>query len=290
MHKIVLIILCTTILLIILFYIPYININYFKINSLLKDRIINSIDTKPHLLDYPLKEFMINSSHNTYISSIQNLSWTSRDSIKFALEAGVRCIELDINYVGESMPVVAHGNDTIITTIYTRLDKILDCVFEHGFKTSDPLIIWLDMSVLDNDKLYQNIADIFKNKFGDKIITFAKGTEFYDIPIKFFLNKVIIVGRWHGSSSVLENVINHFYIKNNNPFNKIEQKDFNALTRIYPSTDASLLASLSYNMDYDECKKNNYNLIALNYQCRDKNLYKNLLFFKDYSFIHKSEL
>ena len=167
MFKIILIITFVLILLILLIYnLPFINIYYFKINSLLNARNLKEIKNKTELLNYPLCEFMINSSHNTYINSIQHANIITCSGIKFALQAGARCIELDISTYMKNYPIVAHGDSKYITTTYMKLENIIDCILEYGFNTSDPLFIYIEMPELDNENI--NIIDIDRQEFQEK--------------------------------------------------------------------------------------------------------------------------
>lgn len=289
---IVIIIIITIILIICLINIlPYINVYYFKINNLLKTNIINKIETKTDLLDYPINEFMINSSHNTYLNFVQHASITTCGGIKFALKAGARCIEIDINKLYNSDPVVAHGTNKFITTSYIKLENILDCIINYGLNISDPLFICIEMPVLNDDDMNKKIKNIFLDKFKNKLLLNKNGIDFTQLMIRNLLNKVILIG------SVDNNGILKDIIHDSNNFNNmsslstnIENKniDSNYMSRIYPS--GNFWSALSYNYDPIIYRKHYHNMIALNFQTRDKYLYDNLTFFKNYSFIHKSEL
>jgi len=276
----------------------FMNPNYYKINSLLKSRTLKEIKYRYELMDYPLCEFMINSSHNTYISSTQHLSIITTSGIKFALEAGARCIELDI-HEKNNVPVVAHGNEKYITTSYIKLENVIDCIIEYGLKSSDPLFIYIDMPNLNNNNLNKQFRDICINKFGERLyrpnieisITDDIDIKSYEYqPIKNFINKVVLIGKVD-NNYILSDIINVYNPDNNNSNKSLQtnqNKDFTTLTRVYPAP--SFLTVLSYNIDFNLCKNYKNNMICLNFQSRDKSLYDNLTFFKNYSFVHKSDI
>lgn len=288
--KISLIILLLLVIIIIIYNnISFINYNYFKINSLLKTRKLKEIKDKVYLLKYPLKDFMVNTSHNSYLNSSQHLSISNCNGIKFALEAGARNIEIDINNIGDS-PVVAHGNKDMITTSWMKLENVLDCILKYGFKTSDPLIITIERSDIHNEMINKKIRDLLISKFGDKLYISYGNINHGNILIKDLINKVLVIGKVD-DKNILKDVINHIYSENNFGNYDVdvdEKKTFNDFVRVYPSP--SIRSVLSLNIDFNKYKNYNYNAISINFQGRDKYLYDNLLFFKDYSFIHKSEI
>lgn len=167
---------------------------------------------------------------------------------------------------------------------------MLDCVIKYGLNTSDPLFIDIEIQTLTNDKLMKQIRDVFLNKLGSKLLLPKSGIDFTYLPLKDFLNKVILVGRYH--HPLFDDLIN----TSNNLYNTTEKDDYitkktiddKLMTRVYLS--GGFWSFLSYNMDSNKYRKNYNNLIALNFQKRDKYLYDNLLFFKNYSFVHKSEM
>lgn len=293
MNKIIKILLWTILILVIIIIIynniSFINYNYFKINNLLKARKLKEIKDKVDLLKYPLKDFMVNTSHNSYLNSSQHISIVNCNGIKFALEAGARNIEIDINNIRNN-PVVAHGNKDIITTTWAKLENILDCIIKYGFKTSDPLIITIERPDIHNEIINNKIRDLLISKFGDKLYISDGNISHGNILIKDLINKVLVIGKVD-DKNILKGVINHIYSENNFGNYDVgadEKKTFNNFVRVYPSP--SIRSVLSLNIDFNKYKNYNYNAISINFQGRDKNLYDNLLFFKDYSFIHKSEI
>jgi len=286
-NRLIILLICVLLLIILIYNMSFLNYNYFKINSLLKTRQLKEIKYRYDLMDYPLCEFMINSSHNSYLNSIQHFSFASTTGIKFALEAGARCIELDI-HERNNMPVVAHGDEKHLTTTYIKLEKAIDCILENGFKTSDPLFIFIEIPNLHQNNINQQIKDLFINKFGNKL--YVPSTNYEYIPIKQFINKVVLLGKVD-NKYILSDIITRYNPDNNNPDKSIisnQNNNFTRLSRVYP--DPTFWTVLSYNIDFNLCKNYKNNMICMNFQGRDKSLFDNLTFFKDYSFIHKSEI
>lgn len=66
------IILLIILLYILLYFSPFINPYYFKINNFINNNKIQPIENNTKVLNYPLYDFMINTSHNTYLNYIQH--------------------------------------------------------------------------------------------------------------------------------------------------------------------------------------------------------------------------
>lgn len=272
-------------------YFLYANVYYFKLEEFNKNRAIKPIESKPHLLDKPLYEFYINSSHNTYLDSIQHLSVVKRSTIKNILNLGARCIEIDISHFNNK-PIVAHGTKDFITTSYLSLEKVLDEIINHGFNTSDPLIIFCEILNPDNKNLMINIKNLFIEKFKDKLArTSLKNLNYIaDEPIKLFLNKVILLGT-KDQFDILDEIFFPRYNFLNREDTDPKIKEINTstqLSRIYKTE--GIKSFLSFNINFKPIWKNNYKIVGMNYQMKDKLLYDYLNYFKDYSFIHQSEI
>jgi hypothetical protein len=282
------------ILIILIFYISYnIYSNQYKIliNELKKNNMIIPLEYNKKVLEYPLNEFYISTSHNSYLNSIQHASFVDLNILKNILLLGARCIELDISHIN-NIPIVAHGTKDFITTSYIYLDKMIDIIIKYGLNISDPLIIFFEIFNLDNKELAINIKNILINKFNTKIAKLSINTNNYiaDQPIKLFLNKIILFG-----TIDKYNILTEIFYSTNNFLNRdhednrlLSYNNSTQLSRVYHTEGIGSVLSLNYN--FIPLWKNNYKLIALNFQMKDKLLYNYLQFFKNKSFIHKSEL
>lgn len=272
-------------------YFIYSNRNVITINRLLKDREIVPIASKPALLDKPLNEFYISTSHNSYLAFLQHLSFVKSQNIKNVLDFGSRVIELDISHIN-NIPIIAHGTKDFITTSYIYLEKALDTILQYGFNTSDPLIIFCEIYNTENEIVIQNIKQIFLNKFKDKLLlpNGDIGNYIANKPIKFFLNKVILLGTLDNF-----NILQDLLFPTNNFINYTD--DDTRISQLYEGTQLSriyktsgLFSYLSFNCDFLPLWKNNYKLVTMNFQMKDSLLYEYLKFFKNTSFIHQSEI
>lgn len=280
---IAIILLVLTILVLLYVYYPRLSIYYFRIDTLLKDNQIKPIESNPEYLDLPLYQFYVNTSHNTYLDSMQHLTRASLDAYKYALKAGARYIEIDISTAYDSKgPIVCHGTDQYITTTSLSLKSVLDTINQHAFHTSDPLIIHIEMFSIENTKQNAIIVSMLKEAFGDKIVV-PDDINFVSMRMRDLLNKVIIICRSYDpalSTIAHDNPQFQNYSDSSLPANG---QPLNNMSRVY--MHGCLAAAMSVNMDSISLRSKGYNCIAMNFQTRDSKLYDNLKFFKDYSFV-----
>ena len=196
-HKLIigLFVLITIALIFYFIFIPiYLNDYSSAITDLLKNNTIKSVEeSHPEWLDKPLNLFYINTSHNTYLSSYQNLSMTTYSSIENALKLGAKCIELDVHYKDNKL-LVTHGNVNIQTTNSLEFDKCLDVINNYGFNNSDPIILCLELFVTDPIG-QQLLKSTLINKFTTKLLNADYKTNkvaFHD-NFRNLLNKVIVI-------------------------------------------------------------------------------------------------
>jgi hypothetical protein len=285
---IILVILVIFLISIILFYTIFLYRYFYVIYNLSKNRHIKSLEeSRPHLLDKPLNEFYINSSHNSYLNYFQHVSYVRPRTLTNILKQGARCIELDISHINNK-PIVAHGTKDFITTTYASLESFVDVIVKDGFNTSDPLILFCEIYNPENEILLNNIKKIFIDKLSNRIAKLHYNENYIaDKPIKLFLNKIII---FSNNSQILSDISyptnNYINREDNNDSVKII-KSTNQLGRIYKHE--SIYSFLSFNIDFEPLFKNKYNMVTMNYQMSDKLLYDYLKFFEHYNFIHFSE-
>jgi hypothetical protein len=278
----------------------YFYTNRSKQCFLLSSKIINNnlkpIETKPYLLDKPFKEFYVNSSHNSYIPCNQNLDIASLDSIKNVLLMGAKCIELDIHEKNNE-PIVAHGRYGILSTTYLSLEDCIDVINKYGFLTSDPFVLFIEV-LTENDIVLKKMSEIIKLKLGNRLLSNEykinnnKKKRFINEPIKNLLNKVIIVNATRVNKN-LEDILDDDYdqILNNNSNTIITNNNiynYDCMQRIY--SIPSICLQFSCNYDPVIHWKNKANFVSLNFQTLDDALIKNYTMFKNYSYVHFSEI
>lgn len=269
----------------------YSNLYGYKIYKLLKNRNIISIENRSkELLNKPLCEFIVNTSHNTYLNSLQHISLVKTKTIQNILKLGARCIELDISHI-KNKPIIAHGTSTFITTSFISLENALDGILTDGFNTSDPLIIFCEIYNPENRELNENIKNIFINKFGNRIAKKNINDDYIaDKPIGLFLNKIIILGttdKFNILSEIMYPRYNFINLEDSNP-RLLKVHDTTQLSRVYKTE--GIRSYFSFNIDFKPLWKNKYYLIGMNFQMKDKLLYDYLSYFKNASIIHNSEL
>ena len=267
---------------------------------------------KVHLMSKPFSEFLISTSHNTYLPCTQNGDVSSVHAITNALKLGARVIELDVfakNDQGNSLddfePVVTHGIElstgNIFTTGFIYFKDCIESIKTFASTTSDP--IWIDIELNTNniEQTQKRMREILLDNFSTKILggEFKIGNKiknFSTEPISNLLNKIIITTS-KSKKSITKYLIDIFdsyagdeYYTNNSAdtiinINKIKQ---NKIYRVYPPGNFS--GHFSYNYDPEPFWKKHIQLVALNFQTVDINFKKNLEMFKLCSFVHFSEL
>lgn len=284
-----------------------------KTAEIIVNKQVKPIETKPYLLDKPINEFLINTSHNTYVPCTQNADIASTEAIKRVLGMGARVIELDCyakNNTGTSeddmTPVVAHGAERsagdIFTTSYVKFEDCINTIADFGFLTSDPLIICLELNTNNLLPVQKKMKEIIKEKLGNKLLSSeykysysGPNKKVFTIePIKNLLNKVIFISGGGATSElddILDGNLGDSSMMGNAPHTAEGLKNMNRpgiMHRVYP--DGDIYGHLSYNYDPTELWKNRYQLVALNFQVLDNNMMKNVAMFSKNSFVHFTEI
>lgn len=259
-------------------------VNYdIKIDNILYSRSRLDVEYYSDILNNPLKDFYINSSHNSYLKGFQLISDTSYDNIEYSLQSGARCIELDIHEKNNKL-VVSHGYSNFLISTYLDLPKCLDLIYNYSLTTSDPIILMLEI-VVYNPVNRIIIGDLIRLAFKDKLLPIDNKIIYHkskidDIPLKNLLNKIIIL---NSTSNVgLEEIVDNSGLLNLN--NKMAIETSNRLSRVYPIF--GLITAFSYNIDPTKYWDKKYNMVALNFQMKDKYLLENTKKFKYCSYIY----
>ncbi len=243
-------------------------------------------------MDFPLNEFCFNSSHNSYIRYAQNIGTASNYAIQNALELGARCIELDIhNY--NNTPVVAHGNDMLLITTYITLESALDTIIEHGFKTSDPLILFCEIFQQSNYDHMDRILKLFTDKLSDKIYKLSDPTTstINNLPIRKFQNKLILFGTNAPELATIFNASSNYANWASDDQRLLKVNDLSSDSRIKRVYNAATMTGMfSFNYNPIPIIKNKYNFVSINQGIGDEDLISYLDVFKTQNIIHMNDL
>lgn len=255
-----------------------------------------------YILDRKLCEFYINSSHNSFLEGYQVMGESRISNLKNALDAGARCIELDI-HEGVGSPLVMHTG-----SLPGFLSDYLKIIKDEGFKnTNDPLILYLEIFNSGNESHMKNIGSLVQSYLGDRLYEWkmsnwnGDNTKYcLNVPIKKLLGKIIIIINYYNmntsdgkgliyrdkylfpiSHATANEPENGWYpelgplINNVGADDSIKRKPNNQLIRVYPNNTLT-----SSNYDPNPFWSNNYNIVALNFGNDDDNMKKNKKKFK----------
>ncbi|XP_020511009.1 1-phosphatidylinositol 4,5-bisphosphate phosphodiesterase beta-1 [Labrus bergylta] len=120
-------------------------------------------------MSFPLSQYFINSSHNTYLTAGQLAGSSSVEMYRQVLLAGCRCVELDVwkGRTAEEEPVITHG---FTMTSEIPFKEVIEAIAECAFKTSPfPVILSFENHV-DSLKQQAKMAEYCRSIFGEALL------------------------------------------------------------------------------------------------------------------------
>lgn len=235
------------------------------------------LEDQPYLLDLPLHDVTIMSSHNSYIRTLQHIGESSIDALKIVLDRGARCIELDVyRDLTTNKIFVAHGKEElpcdIITTTRLPFEDAIKFIMSYAFlRTNDPLFIALEMNVHNERIPCDTIADIIESYAKDKLYTEPLSGS---TPLRDLLGKVIFMNGGGVNSDRLSNIM---HVQWNSIFQNVASNVVpetlngkETCIRVYP--DGDLRGALSMNFDPLPFLKAGATFVALNMCTNDEHM------------------
>ena len=141
------------------------------------------------ILDRPMNEYFISSSHNTYLLGRQVAGSSSTEAYIRALQRGCRCVELDCWDGNDGRPIVVHG--LTLTTSVLFLDCI-SVISRYAFVASSyPLTLSLEVHC--NAAQQQVMVDIMLRELGHLLVREPQMTNAFTLPSPEDLRNRILV-------------------------------------------------------------------------------------------------
>ncbi|XP_036889862.1 1-phosphatidylinositol 4,5-bisphosphate phosphodiesterase zeta-1 [Sturnira hondurensis] len=140
-------------------------------------------------MHYPLKDYFISSSHNTYLISDQLVGPSDVWGYVSALVKGCRCLEIDCWDGSQNEPVVYHG--------YTLTSKLLfktviQAIHKYAFLTSDyPVVLSLENHCSPSQQ--EVMADNLQSILGDTLLSDVLDDYAHELPSPEALKFKILV-------------------------------------------------------------------------------------------------
>jgi phosphatidylinositol phospholipase C delta len=168
------------------------------------------INVPPQVLDrnYPLPEYFISSSHNTYLMAHQLFGSSHASAYEIALYTGSRCVEIDAwdNDDNKDEPKVTHGYTLVSNIPFRTVCETLRDVVDKEAATerkAAPIMISLENHCDAHGQL--RLAQIMREVFGDRLLSRSvreKGQREQEgtgehVTLAELGNKVVVIVEYH---------------------------------------------------------------------------------------------
>ncbi|KAK3685434.1 hypothetical protein B0T22DRAFT_500321 [Podospora appendiculata] len=135
-------------------------------------------EPKDYKLDRPLNEYIISSSHNTYLLGRQVAGVSSVEGYISAILRGCRCVEIDCWDGPNDEPIVMHGH-----TWTTRISfyEVVKAINKYAFlENQRPL--WISLEVRCNFANQESMVRMMNEVFADRLVRQPIGTSADRLP------------------------------------------------------------------------------------------------------------
>ncbi|KAI2623046.1 PLC-like phosphodiesterase [Hypomontagnella submonticulosa] len=181
------------------------------------------ISVPPEVTDrsYPLPEYFISSSHNTYLLSHQLYGKSSAAAYETALNTGSRCVEIDAwdNEDDKNEPKVTHGYTLVSNIPFRTVCETIRDVVDREAVQSDrtdgyraaPIMLSLENHCGADGQ--RRLVEIMKEVFGDRLLSKAvreKGHQEQEgdsdpVTLAELGSKIVVIVEYHLPEEVDEN-------------------------------------------------------------------------------------